>query len=270
MSMTLYIFWNGLLIYWGLGPLFRWWVVNFHQPYHEGHWLVVVMSILVLSILGALSPVAEWLIKFYFDLRPLSQKEQKHLEPLLLVCQQHMRNDCKVYVINAPWIDVLPLGRRLLVVTDGVLTLDITTQHALMAQGLCRLNLGGGHYTAIAFAVGIWGEMMCACIRALAHACMGIGVMFIWIKPLAWFGYALSYIIRSLQGFIRKWLLRSQKGLFLKADKMAADIGYGETLKVYLQNQVMASVATLPVLSPFIAMAPAAMLRVDHLDRAIK
>lgn len=153
--------------------------------------------------------------------------------------------------------------------TDGLLLLESKTQHALILQGLARLYRGHGHYTALALATGIWGEAILKLFVGLSHGFMALGSMWLWFKPIAWIGYALGYVIQTLQSIIRQLLLRSQVPMFFKADRQVVELGYGDALKKFLQHQTTAQMITLPGLKNYVTPPPAPMLRVDRLERVL-
>jgi len=83
MMMAVYILSQGFLLFWGLKFFTQWWFVDFHQHYHDGYWIQAIIIIFGLSIWLALSSLAEWWISVFFQLRPLSEREQLALAPLL-------------------------------------------------------------------------------------------------------------------------------------------------------------------------------------------
>ncbi len=242
---------------------------------------VLVFFLYGISILIALSPIGEVLLRFIEKVRPISTKEEK--EYLLPIFEEVYENakekdiklndndNIRLYIIDNMYVNAFAIGRKTIAVTMGAIqTFSQDELKGVIAHEFGHLSngdtkalllstIGNGIFTVLIFIMRIIMliiEVVFSLMRIPFLDVFAIVARFLFDIEIIIFSY-VSQIILSINS--------RQNELW--ADKFAFDIGYGEELidSLYILQKI-----SLPHnLSILDRLHPNTAKRIEHLENLL-
>jgi Zn-dependent protease with chaperone function len=263
----------------------------FNQPLFL-YCLAVSGSSLLIASLVMVSPLGDKIMSLFFVMRKKSLREEEKINPAIERVQQLYRQkygkDLKInaYVMDAPHIDGMSLGRKSVAVSTGLLktgTEDEIT--AVIAHEAGHLHNKDGIFNIAFFIAGLPTLFLNAALKYVLFfgpkpsmpgsggesSMFGAGIIVIFIL-LIFFPYFLVFWLMS---FIAILALRAVEMVIAwpteyRADRFSVDLGLGAALIALFERIEDEDIRnTSGFLSKYMYSHPATALRIDKIERAL-
>ncbi len=242
----------------------------------------LVFFIYGISILVALSPLGEVLLRFVEEVRPISTREEKeYLLPIFEEVYENakqkdtkLNNNIRLYIIDNMYVNAFAIGRKTIAVTMGTIqTFSQDELKGIIAHELGHLSngdtkalllstIGNGIFTILVFILRII-MLIIEVIFSLTK------IPFLDVFAIiARFLFDIGVIIFVYIGEILLSLNSRQSELW--ADRFAFDIGYGEELinSLYILQKISLP-QNLKLKDRFRASHPNTAKRIEQLENLI-
>lgn len=243
---------------------------------------VLVFFLYGISILIALSPIGEVLLRFIEKVRPISTKEEKeYLLPIFEEVYENakekdikLNDNIRLYIIDNMYVNAFAIGRKTIAVTMGAIqTFSQDELKGVIAHEFGHLSngdtkalllstIGNGIFTILIFIMRIIMliiEVVFSLMRIPFLDVFAVVARFLFDIGIIIFSY-VSQIILSINS--------RQNELW--ADKFAFDIGYGEELidSLYILQKISLP-HNLSILDRLRASHPNTAKRIEHLENLL-
>lgn len=235
-----------------------------------------------ISILIALSPVGEALLRFIEKVRPVYTKEEKeYLLPLFEEVYENAKekdtklsNNIKLYIIDNMYVNAFAIGRNTIAVTKGAIeTFSQDELKGIMAHEFGHLSNGDTKALLLStigngiFSILIFILRIILFITDLIFSLTQIPLMN-FFTMIARFLFDIGVIVFSYISQILLSINSRQNELW--ADRFALEIGYGEELisSLYILQKISLP-QDLSILDRLRASHPNTAKRIQHLENLL-
>lgn len=220
------------------------------------------LGIYVVSLVIAISPFGEWILRLHSGCRKIKRKDQiDYIEPIFKeVLKQareldpHISEDVKLYIRNTQDVNAFAIGRKTICITDGLLKAPVEQIKATIAHEIGHIahrdtdwilviSVGNFIVTFVYIIVRVFGKMMSTFFELLPSSDNltdgGVKVA----------GMVQSYITDAIIiALMWAWtkigillVMKSNRDNEFEADKFAFNLGYGNALCELLDSSTESS-----------------------------
>lgn len=242
----------------------------------------LVLVLYGISILIALSPVGEALLRFIEKVRPISTNEEKeYLLPLFEEVYENakqkdikLNDNIKLYIIDNMYVNAFAIGRKTIAVTMGAIhTFSQDELKGIIAHEFGHLSNGDTKALLLStIGNGIFSILICILkivllITDLIFSFISIPLLNIFTR-IASFLFDMGVILFSYISQILLSVNSRQNELW--ADRFAFDIGYGEELvsSLYILQKISLP-HNLSILDRLRASHPNTAKRIEQLENLL-
>lgn len=220
------------------------------------------LGIYVVSLVIAISPFGEWILRLHSGCRKIKRKDQiDYIEPIFKeVLKQareldpHISEDVKLYIRNTQDVNAFAIGRKTICITDGLLKAPVEQIKATIAHEMGHIahrdtdwilviSVGNFIVTFVYIIVRVFGKMMSTFFELLPSSDNltdgGVKVA----------GMVQSYITDAIIiALMWAWtkigillVMKSNRDNEFEADKFAFNLSYGNALCELLDSSTESS-----------------------------
>jgi heat shock protein HtpX len=244
-------------------------------PFQIPVWAALGLGVVIygLSLIVALSPVGEWVLRLQSGCRKIKRVEQRgFLEPLFHEVLQKARmkhpalpNDVRLFINSDGAPNAFAIGRKTICITEGMLNLPKDQIMAALAHECGHLV---NHDTDLILLVAVGNVVVSGILLAIRCALnflrFVLSVVSAVLSPAKYLGFGIGFVVSLFQLVITvatyihnilcnyvltglTWLwtalgillvIKSGKAKEFDADKCAYDLGYGDSLCQLLDQEI--------------------------------